>query len=1032
MSSPDPISRDEASALDALHACFTALAEGRLDDAAAFPAEVLAEARALLLRHEAIEDRASSEPPTAWESAGPPEPAVDAGDAGDACDATRWGASGAIAAGTRIGAFTIQEFLGHGATGEVYRAIQHAPSREVALKVLLPEFAGGSDLHREAETLANLEHPSIARLYQTGEARMGPLRRRWIAMQYVPGRRTLADWAAERARASGPDARACVPMMIAIADAVAFAHGRGVIHRDLKPGNILVDPEARPVLIDFGVARLLSVDTQQTLHALGPRVVGTLAYAAPESLDARTPPDVRVDVFALGAILYELLAHEPFRTFRAHDLGGMLAEALSGASNHRVGAMSRPGLRGDLDRIVAKATATDPAARYASVSQFADDLRRHLAGEPVLAELQTPVERWMRAIRRHRRTVAAATAAVGLLLATTAVSLAFARDARAKARLAHLSAAARALQDADLMLVSQHAQALGAHDGTLERDVLERAGALRGTTVAEGDWYSIACDARADRIYAFGYPVPYVSRPVVAGFRRAESPGDRASWTMEWSHPSLDTATNCIALSPDGTRLAAFDAGGALVVLDARDGRVLGGNGAPEAVPNGLSVAIASDGTIAAARDVLDLRPIDEPGRLIARVDPAIGTIRAIAFNPIDPTTLVAVGHAGAVLLARDGARVDVVTRFEVPDSFQSAAVWTPDGRHLAMSGRDRTVRLYSPTAAKPLWTAHGHRDSVWTLAIDARAGVDDAARVLSAGADGTLRAWRLSDGAPMAATPLSDDIVWSIARTEEGTLVAGTQGALAISDGARIEAWMGRGPAEPFARTGRALRIEPGARARLVEVDGGRERPLPEIPGAGAVSRVAISPDDARVLLLREDGTISLVDVAAATVRWSTTALRREDVHEPNGIPSLALDAVDARAIVASRPLGCTALSARDGAILWNVPVGASCTDVAVSHDGTRVFAADRDGLVESLDARDGTPIASSRRQRTRTSCMAVSADGSRLVTGGTDGTLRILDARTLEEQLNILLSPEQLRSVWIADDGIHAVDRAGIERVR
>jgi hypothetical protein len=159
----------------------------------------------------------------------------------------------------------------------------------------------------------------------------------------------------------------------------------------------------------------------------------------------------------------------------------MMREVLSPENTNRRLAHVSNDFQGDLDRIVAKATATDPNARYASASQFADDLRRHLAGDPVLAELQSPRERIVRTIRRRKRAFISILAAAVFLLLTTGVSLDFAQRAQREARLANLSAAARALDDADLMLVSQHEQALGAHDGTLERDVLARECATRRT-----------------------------------------------------------------------------------------------------------------------------------------------------------------------------------------------------------------------------------------------------------------------------------------------------------------------------------------------------------------------------------------------------------------------------------------------------------------------------------------------------------------------------------------------------------------------
>ena len=1006
--------------LTAVHACFTALFEGRTDEARGrFPAEVLVEAEAMLARHAELERRFG--PVAACQTDLPAEDpsACPCGDA-----------PGVLPIGGTAGPFRIEGFLGRGATGEVYLATQLTPTRAVALKLLFDEFIGGAGLTREAELLASLEHPSIARLYQTGKIVVGGASRRYLAMQFVPGGRTLAEWASE-----AHDDATCVRIVIAIAEAVAFAHGRGVIHRDLKPRNVLVDPTGAPVLIDFGIARLLRADPAQTIHVLGARVQGTLAYAAPEALDPASRPDVRADIFALGAILYELLARRAFRTFRAADLTGMMAETIATASP-RLAAAS-PRFDGDLDRITAKATAKDPALRYASASQFAEDLRRHLVGEPVLVELQSPRERLVRALRRHRRAVAVGALLTGMLVATTSVSLSFARSARHEARLANLSAAARAIDAGDLMLVEQHAEALGADDGSIERAIIERAIGLRGATIAEGDWYAMA-RTDANGVLAVGYPPGSKDGPILARFEResaldAEIRGAPVRWRRMWSTAANPTVTNTVAVSADSARVAVIDADCGIVVLEVADGTVLATIPCDEPIPNSCAIALASDGTIAIARSRLELRPIDNPARVIATIDPDVGSLRAIAFSPSDPTLLAVAGHGGAVLLERSDDGLRVVTRFESPQANQVALRWTPDGRRLAIGGWDRTVRLHDPLQARPLWTARGHHDAVWSIEIDTRT---EPARILSAGADGSLRLWRIEDGSAIAAIPLADDIVWSLAAAPDGSLATASQGALTLAQPEARDAWIGRGSIEPHSRTGRALRIDPSTAARpeprLSEVATGLEKRLPPIPGEGLVSRVAIAPDDSTVLLLRECGTISLVETATARVRWSTIALRSDDIHEPQGIPSLALDGVDRGVFVASRTLGCVALDARDGRERWRLPIGASCTDVAASTDGLRVFAADRDGLVVALDARDGHVLAESRRQRTRASCMAVTPDGSRLVTGGADGTLRILDADTLEEQLMLLLSEEQLRSLWCDDNAIHAVDRLGVVRVR
>jgi len=322
--------------LIAVHTCFSALYEGDGEEARRrFPADVFEEAEAMLARHAELERHVGAANP---KTPSLPNVSLDAAHEAEthgelevpSRDPVGRGRPGTLLVGCMAGAFRIDGFLGRGATGEVYLATQLTPTRAVAFKLLLDDFIGGAGLTREAELLASLEHPSIARLYQTGTIAAGGAERRYLAMQFVPGGRTLAEWASE-----AHDDATCVRMVIAIAEAVAFAHGRGVIHRDLKPRNILVDPSGAPVLIDFGIARLLRADPAQTLHVLGARVQGTLAYAAPEALDPASRPDVRADIFALGAILYELLARRAFRTFRSSLLTGMMAETIGTASPRR-------------------------------------------------------------------------------------------------------------------------------------------------------------------------------------------------------------------------------------------------------------------------------------------------------------------------------------------------------------------------------------------------------------------------------------------------------------------------------------------------------------------------------------------------------------------------------------------------------------------------------------------------------------------------------------------------------------------------
>jgi serine/threonine-protein kinase len=218
------------------------------------------------------------------------------------------------------------------------------------------------------------------------------------------------------------DVRARLRLFLQVADAVSHAHARLVVHRDLKPGNILVTPEGDVRLLDFGVAKLLADDAapgSQITQVMGRAV--TPDYASPEQVSGR-PVGVATDVYSLGVVLYELLAGvRPYRLKR--DSAAALEEAILGAdvppaSTQATDRRVASALRGDIDTIIAKAMRKDPARRYRSVEALAADIERHLAGEAVLAQ---PASRWYRlrkAIGRHRAAVAIAMA----LLAGTALA----------------------------------------------------------------------------------------------------------------------------------------------------------------------------------------------------------------------------------------------------------------------------------------------------------------------------------------------------------------------------------------------------------------------------------------------------------------------------------------------------------------------------------------------------------------------------------------------------------------------------------